>query len=168
MKILQPKEDYKYNIKYQSKEFTLNKTHNTDAGFDIKAYVSSDVVINPGERKLIDTGITITIQLPVELEAQIRPRSGLAIKHGITVLNSPGTIDPGYTGEIKIILINHGIEKFTVRKGDAIAQLVFSKVLDIQMILSTETNIRKTERGKKGFGSSDKKIKTTDDSNSSQ
>lgn len=91
----------KYDIEYSSTEYELKKAHTTDSGYDIKANVSSEVLLNPGEIKAIDTGIRF--KLPKGIEAQIRPRSGLALNYGITVLNSPGTIDQGYRGEMKVI-----------------------------------------------------------------
>jgi dUTP pyrophosphatase len=96
------------------------------AGMDIMAYLEAPVVFNPLERHLIPTGLFI--ELPPGFEAQIRPRSGLAIKHGITCLNSPGTIDADYRGEIKVILVNLSAEQFTVEHGDRIAQMIIQKV----------------------------------------
>src|SRR5512138_1474720 len=97
------------------------------AGADICAFLESPVTIAPGERKLITTGVYV--EIPEGYEIQVRPRSGLALKHGVTVLNSPGTIDSDYRGEIGIVLINHGTEPFTVASGDRIAQLVVSSVV---------------------------------------
>lgn len=142
------------NIKYNSPH-ELNKAHTDDSGYDIKASVSSPVQLKPGQHKAIDTGLFM--ELPKSLEAQVRPRSGLALKHGITVLNSPGTIDSGYRGEIKVILINHGKEVYTVRNGDKIAQLVFSQILDTAMIRTNTAEYEKTERDISGFGSTDDK-----------
>jgi dUTP pyrophosphatase len=111
------------------------------------------VRLNPLERKLIGTGIYI--ELPVGYEAQVRPRSGLAIRHGITVLNSPGTIDADYRGEIGVILINLSDTAFTVNDGDRIAQMIISKVEKAEMIETEEINL--TDRGAGGFGHSGKK-----------
>ena len=116
------------------------------AGMDIRSI--DDVTLNPGERSLVHTGLYIG--LPVGYEAQIRPRSGLAIKYGITVLNSPGTIDSDYTGEICVILINHGDETFLVNKGDRIAQMAISQYEKAEWDLVDE--LEETERGNGGFG----------------
>ncbi|SNX55465.1 dUTP pyrophosphatase [Thermoanaerobacterium sp. RBIITD] len=118
------------------------------AGMDLYAKVDDTVVIKPGEIKLIDTGIMI--QLPEGYEAQIRPRSGLALKYGITMLNSPGTIDSDYRGEIKLILINHGKENFKIERGLRIAQMVINKVEIPRIVEVSELN--DTERGTSGFG----------------
>ncbi|MZP28661.1 dUTP diphosphatase [Heliobacterium undosum] len=105
--------------------------------------------VEPGERVLVRTGIGI--QLPVGVEAQIRPRSGLALKEGITVLNSPGTIDADYAGELRVILINFGEEQFRILQGDRIAQMVFQPVL-FGVDYSDSVDLRKTKRGSGGFG----------------
>ncbi len=118
------------------------------AGFDLHAAVKEPVVLMPGERKLIPTGIAIA--MPGELEAQIRPRSGLALKHGITCLNSPGTIDADYRGEIKVLLINHGQESFTIERNERIAQMVFQAVPAVEFIQVDE--LSDTVRGAGGFG----------------
>ncbi|MGG3192990.1 dUTP diphosphatase [Priestia aryabhattai] len=124
------------------------KAHKTDAGFDLFSIESKE--IQAGETKLIKTGISI--QLPPNTEAQIRPRSGLALKHSITVLNSPGTIDEEYRGEIGVILINHGKEKFDVEKHMKIAQMVVKPVLSVD-IEEVEGSLSNTDRGAGGFGS---------------
>lgn len=121
--------------------------HKGDAGLDL--FSIEEVVINPGERKLIHTGIKIG--LPENTEAQIRPRSGLALKHGITVLNTPGTIDEGYRGEIGIILINLGEGSFKVEKKMKIAQMVIKPVL--HMDIEEVKQLSDSERGEGGFGS---------------
>lgn len=118
------------------------------AGMDIYADVDSDVVIKPGEVKLIPTGIAI--ELPDGYEAQIRPRSGLAFKYGITLLNAPGTIDSDYRGEIKIIMINLGKEDFVVKRGDRIAQMIVSKFEKVEW--EEVEKLGETERGEGGFG----------------
>jgi len=118
------------------------------SGFDLHAAVSEPVVLQPGERRLIPTGFALS--MPPELEAQIRPRSGLAFKHGITTLNSPGTIDADYRGEVKVLLINHGQEPFTIARNERIAQMVFQLVPAIQ--LSEVDELTETERGAGGFG----------------
>jgi len=118
------------------------------SGLDIRAFVENSLVLQPLERALIPTGLFI--ELPVGYEAQIRPRSGLAIKHGITCLNSPGTIDADYRGEIKVILINLGNEAVTINNGDRIAQMVIQKVERVELIQVEILN--STERGEGGFG----------------
>ena len=135
----------------------INKSNNPtptyetslSAGMDLRAYVEGPITLSPGERKLIKTGLHI--ELPEGYEAQVRPRSGLAFKKGITVLNSPGTIDADYRGDIGVILINHSNEEFAVNSGDRIAQLVISKFEKVDWETSDEIN--STSRGDSGFGS---------------
>ena len=117
------------------------------AGFDLHSI--ENVVLKPGERKLIGTGLAFEIEYGYEV--QIRPRSGLAFKHGITVLNSPGTIDSDYRGEIKVLLINHSDEEFEIKKGDRIAQAVVAPVIQAEIVEVEE--LSSTERGEGGFGS---------------
>ncbi len=118
------------------------------SGIDLFSAEEDIIEIKPGERKLISTGIKIA--LPLGFEAQVRPRSGLAYRYGITVLNTPGTIDSDYRGIIKIILIHHGKESFFIKRGDRIAQLVIQKVF--QPILVETNELDNTKRGKGGFG----------------
>jgi dUTP pyrophosphatase len=119
-----------------------------DAGMDL--YSSSDLIINPGERALVPTGLAIAI--PNGYVGLIHPRSGLAAKHGISVVNAPGTIDSGYRGEIKVILINHDLKTpFEVKKGERIAQIVFQKYEEV--ILEEVEYLPDTARGDAGFGS---------------
>lgn len=118
------------------------------AGMDLPAAVDEDVVLEPGARGLVSTGISIA--LPPGYEAQIRPRSGLAVKHGITLLNSPGTIDADYRGVIRLALINHGQSPFTVRRGDRLAQMVVAPVCRAE--LSVESELPPSGRGEGGFG----------------
>jgi len=119
------------------------------AGIDLLAAVTEETIIKPGEIKLIPTGIAIALK--EGFEAQVRPRSGLAAKHGITVLNSPGTIDADYRGEIKVILINHGKENFVIERGMRIAQMIISRYESISW---QEVNaLEETDRGYGGFGS---------------
>ena len=118
------------------------------SGMDIHAAVEDEVVLTPGETGLIPTGFTI--EIPAGYEAQIRPRSGLAIKHNIGVLNSPGTIDADYRGEVKIILTNFGHIPFTVRRGDRIAQMVICPV--VRIAWDEVRTVQKTDRGAGGFG----------------
>ena len=118
------------------------------AGMDIRAYVPAPITLQPLERSLIPTGLYI--QLPDDYEAQVRPRSGLAINHGITCLNTPGTIDADYRGEIKVILINLSNQPHTIQPGDRIAQMVIQRVEQIEWV---EVNtIEETVRGEAGFG----------------
>ena len=121
---------------------------NMACGMDIFAAVAEDEIIEPGQRKKIPTGIAIA--LPEGYEAQIRPRSGLAIKNGITLLNSPGTIDADYRGEIALILINHGNESFVVQRGMRLAQMVVQKVCQVDWVEADE--LSETLRGQGGFG----------------
>ena len=117
------------------------------AGMDLRA--AEDAILPPGGRALIATGFAIA--LPDGFEAQVRPRSGLAAKHGVTLLNAPGTIDADYRGEIKVILINHGEAAFAVKRGDRIAQMIVAPVT--RVVLKEETELSGTERGQGGFGS---------------
>lgn len=118
------------------------------AGMDLRADLKDDVVLKPMERKLIPTGLRI--ELPVGFEAQIRPRSGLALKHGITVLNTPGTIDADYRGEIGVILINLGDEEFTIKNGERICQMVIARHETAEIVEVEELGT--TDRGEGGFG----------------
>jgi dUTP pyrophosphatase len=123
------------------------------SGMDIRAFLPASLLIKPIERVLVPTGLFI--ELPGDHEVQIRPRSGLAIKQGITCLNTPGTIDADYRGEIKIILINLSSEDQVINSGDRIAQMVIQKVEKIEWINTVE--LEETERGAGGFGSTGKK-----------
>lgn len=118
------------------------------AGMDIFAAVSEEEIVLPGQRKKIPTGIAIS--LPEGYEAQIRPRSGLALKNGITLLNSPGTIDADYRGEIALIVINHGEEPFIIKRGMRLAQMVIQKVIQVEWKETEE--LENTQRGEGGFG----------------
>lgn len=118
------------------------------AGVDLSAAVSGDVVIGPGERVLVPTGFAI--ELPEGYEAQVRPRSGLALRHGITLPNAPGTIDADYRGEIKVILMNLGEAAFTVERGERIAQLVVAPVS--RVVWAEVSELGETQRGDGGFG----------------
>jgi len=123
------------------------------AGADIRAAVTDDVIIKPGAFALIKTGFAMA--LADGYEAQIRPRSGLAYKHGVTVLNSPGTIDADYRGEVGVILINHGSQPFVVTRGERIAQMVIAQF--VQASFSAVGTLSETVRGEGGFGSSGRK-----------
>lgn len=119
------------------------------AGMDLHAFVAESVTLKPLERKLIPTGLYL--ELPEDYEAQVRPRSGLAIKNGITVLNSPGTIDADYRGEVGVILVNLSAEDFTINNGDRIAQMIIARHEKAQWQLTDALN--ETSRGAGGFGS---------------
>ncbi|MBF0438848.1 MAG: dUTP diphosphatase [Magnetococcales bacterium] len=118
------------------------------AGMDVMAAISTEIILTPGQRALIPTGLTLAI--PLGWEIQIRPRSGLAFKHGVTVLNAPGTIDADYRGEVGILLINHGDQPFTIRRGERIAQMILAQVTHAQwhLVDTLETSVR----GAGGFG----------------
>ncbi len=139
------------NIKIinKSKNVTPNYSTKNSAGLDLRANTKEEIVLKPMSRILIKTGLFI--QLPEGSEAQIRPRSGLAYKHGITVLNSPGTIDADYRGEIGVLLINLSNEDYTIKNGDRIAQMVIAKYEHAEWL---EVNqLDESQRGKGGFGS---------------
>ena len=123
------------------------------AGMDLRAHLDQSITLKPMERKLIPTGLSM--ELPAGYEAQIRPRSGLALKNGITLLNAPGTIDADYRGDIGIILVNLSTDNFTVQPGDRIAQMVIAKYEQIQW--EQVEDLSETERGAGGFGSTGKK-----------
>lgn len=118
------------------------------SGADLRAYIETDVVLEPGATLLIPTGIHVAI--PEGYEIQVRPRSGLALKHGITVLNTPGTIDADYRGELGIILINHGKKSFTVSPGMRLAQIVLAPVVQAEFLIVE--SLEATTRGEGGFG----------------
>jgi len=119
------------------------------AGLDLRAAITDTLVLAPGERTLVPTGLAM--QLPEGFEGQVRPRSGLAVRHGVTVLNAPGTVDSDYRGEIKVPLINHGDEPFPITRGDRIAQLVIAPVTHAE--LTEVAALDPTGRGAGGFGS---------------
>ena len=121
------------------------------AGMDLRAAIDEgdDIVLSPGERAMVPTGLAIA--LPVGFEAQVRPRSGLAAKQGVTVLNSPGTVDADYRGEVKVILINHGAEPVTITRGMRIAQMLFAPVT--RGVFAVVDALDETARGSGGFGS---------------
>jgi dUTP pyrophosphatase len=134
----------------------INKSNNSlpgyetinSSGLDLKAFIDKDIVLKPLERTMVPTGLFISI--PQGYEAQVRPRSGLAAKHGLTVLNTPGTIDSDYRGEIKVILVNLSNDEFIIKSGERICQLVFAKVeqIDWQQVEILD----ETQRGEGGFG----------------
>ena len=133
----------------QSKHSLTQYETEASAGVDIRANISETITLNPLQRTIVKTGLFI--ELPVGYEAQVRPRSGLAAKYGITVLNSPGTIDADYRGEIGVILINLSNEPFVIEDGERIAQLVFAKHEQAQWI--KVESLSETDRGAGGFGS---------------
>ncbi|MBR4684844.1 MAG: dUTP diphosphatase [Spirochaetia bacterium] len=135
--------------KAENKDFLPVYSSAEAAGADLKACIQEDIILKPGQRYLVPTGLSI--QLPAGYEAQIRPRSGLAIKHGISLVNTPGTIDSDYRGEVKIIMINLGSEDFVIRRGDRIAQMVIAPVTHGMFALSDTLDV--TDRGAGGFGS---------------
>ena len=135
--------------KAEDKEFLPVYSSAEAAGADLKACIQDDIVLTPGQRYLVPTGLSI--QLPEGYEAQIRPRSGLAIKYGISLVNAPGTIDSDYRGEVKIIMINLGSEDFVIHRGDRIAQMVIAPVIHGMFALSN--SLDSTDRGAGGFGS---------------
>lgn len=143
----------KINIINQSKHALPAYETVASAGMDLRANLSEGLLLKSGERLLVPTGLFIA--LPEGYEAQIRPRSGLALKHGITVLNSPGTIDADYRGEVKVLLINHGAEDFEIKDGERIAQMVIAAHARIEW--NSVTELEETERGAGGFGSTGKK-----------
>jgi len=121
---------------------------NGAAGMDLYAHLTQDLVLEAGNQLLVPTGIAM--ELPMGYEAQIRPRSGLALKHGISIVNSPGTIDSDYRGEIKVVLINHGKTAITIHNGDRIAQMVIAQYE--QITWQNVTELSETERGAGGYG----------------
>lgn len=140
----------KIQLKIKLEEGAVMPQYQTEhaAGFDVNAFVKEPITINPGERMLIPTGLKMAI--PPGYEAQVRPRSGLAIKQGISIVNTPGTVDADYRGEIGIILINHGQEDFIVNPKDRIAQVIINKVEHPEIIEVDELD--ETGRGEGGFG----------------
>lgn len=139
----------KVNIVNQSKHSVPQYETISSAGMDVRANIDAPIVLKPFERALVKTGLFL--ELPQGIECQVRPRSGLAFKNGITVLNAPGTIDADYRGEVGVILINLSNEEFTIQDGERIAQLVFAKHEQVEFI-EVQT-LSETERGAGGFGS---------------
>lgn len=155
---LNPIDDLRFPVKFVNESNNPNPEYATDgaSGFDLRANLAESVVLKPLQRELIPTGLFFELHSDDlgALEMQVRPRSGLAIKNGVTVLNTPGTVDSDYRGEVKIILINLGQEDFTVNHGDRIAQGIISIVAtkkEIQLINSKSID-NNTERGAGGFG----------------
>ena len=142
--------DVKIKLENGCENFCPKKAHPDDAGYDL--YSRIDAVLEPLSGMAIPVGFAM--ELPTGYEAQIRPRSGLAVKHHITVTNSPGTVDANFRGEVKAILYNLGKEPFTIKRGDRIAQMVICKLPEIDLVEATE--LSETNRGSGGFGSSGK------------
>ena len=142
----------KIQVHYSGKHALPQFETTQSAGMDLRANIEAPVVLQPGDRALIPTGIKIA--LPDGYEAQIRPRSGLAYKHGITVLNSPGTIDADYRGDVGVLLINHGREAFTVEDGMRVAQMVVAQYSQFEW--ESVEDLDETARGAGGFGSTGK------------
>ena len=137
-------------IRIQCTEYTPTKAHSADAGWDL--YSMETVFISPGEQETIFTGVFL--ELPEGYEAQIRSRSGLSIKHGIVVINSPGTVDAGYRGEVNVGLMNHSHDAYCVQKGDRIAQMIIQKLPPVELVVVDKIN--STPRGATGMGDSGK------------
>jgi dUTP pyrophosphatase len=142
----------KVNVIYSGKHALPQFETAQSAGMDLRANIDAPVVLQPGDRALIPTGIAMA--LPDGFEAQIRPRSGLAYKHGVTVLNSPGTIDADYRGDVGVLLINHGKEPFTVEDGMRVAQMVVAQYSQFEW--NEVEDLSSTDRGAGGFGSTGK------------
>lgn len=140
----------KFSMKPGCEDLMPKKAHHDDAAFDLRSRVDIDLI--PGRSLLVPTGFFI--ELPVGFEAQIRPRSGLALKHDLTLTNSPGTIDAGYRGEVGIIMYNHGKETFVIKRGERIAQMVISELPDVELLCVDE--LSESIRGAGGFGSTGK------------
>ena len=128
-------------------EFFPARQHDDDAAYDLRA--RTDLELAPGRSTLVPTGVFI--ELPRGYEAQVRPRSGLALKHNLSLTNSPGTIDAGYRGEIGVIMFNSNPDPFPIRRGDRIAQMVIAKLADVELVIADE--LSESERGAGGFGS---------------
>ena len=142
----------KINVIYSGKHALPQFETLQSAGMDLRANIDAPITLSPGDRALIPTGIAMA--LPSGFEAQIRPRSGLAYKHGVTVLNSPGTIDADYRGDVGVLLINHGKEDFVIEDGMRVAQMVVAAYT--QFTWNSVDNLDTTERGAGGFGSTGK------------
>lgn len=137
----------KFRMSPGAEDLAPRKAHHDDAAYDIRA--NADLVIQPGDVQLVPTGLFL--ELPEAFEAQVRPRSGLALKHGITLLNSPGTIDAGYRGEVGIITFNAGREPFAIARGDRVAQMVVQHLPAVELV-AVEA-LEDSKRGAGGFGS---------------
>ena len=129
--------------------YNLQRATSGSAGFDLVAAIEQEIIIKPSETRLIPAGFSL--EMPNNFEAQVRPRSGIALKNSVTVLNSPGTIDSDYRGEVGVILINHSIDNFSILRGMRIAQIIFLKLPEIEIVESQK--LSKTKRNDGGFGS---------------
>ena len=148
------KEEVRVKVRYvnNSDNEDLSYKYQDDSGMDLRANLVKSMVVNPNETKLVPTGLHF--ELPESMEIQVRPRSGLAINHSVTVLNTPGTVDRGYNGEIKVILINLGKKEFRINHGDRIAQAVISPVISGRWARLIKVNsLNDSDRGDGGFGS---------------
>ena len=153
MDIIKTIERMKVKVYSTSKHPLPQYATKQSAGLDLRANIDAPITINPRERVLVPTGLHI--QLPEGFEARIQPRSGLALKKGITCLNSPGCVDADYRGDVGVILINHGTEPFTVNDGERIAQMIISKYEQAEWEpVSSIEDLEITERGEQGFGHS--------------
>lgn len=143
-------ETVKYTMMEGCEDLVPQRQHETDAAFDLRS--REDIQVEPGKFQLVGTGFRM--ELPFGYEAQVRPRSGLAAKFGISIVNTPGTVDAGYRGEVKVILINHGEAPFPIKRGDRIAQMVIQKLPEINLVKVDE--LSDSDRGAAGFGSTGK------------
>lgn len=142
--------EVKFTMAEGCQQLAPAKAHADDAGYDLRS--REELVLAPGERALVKTGLFL--QLPTGFEAQVRPRSGWALKHGITVVNAPGTVDAGYRGEVGVILLNTDSKPFPIVRGDRIAQMVIQRLPEIELVEVTE--LEESHRGAGGFGSTGK------------
>ena len=143
-----------YSVKFINKSNNQDPAYATEgsAGFDFRANLTEKIKLKPGDITMVPTGLYF--ELPPNTELQVRPRSGLAAKHGVTVLNTPGTVDSDYRGEVKVILINHGKDTFVIENGERIAQGVIANVIGKKLVNFTKTEtLNNTERNEGGFGS---------------
>ncbi|MFA6716762.1 MAG: dUTP diphosphatase [Victivallales bacterium] len=147
---MKTKVSVRFSMEPGCEDLIPKKAHHDDAAFDLRSRVDIDLI--PGRSLLVPTGLFI--ELPIGFEAQIRPRSGLALKHDLTLTNSPGTIDAGYRGEVGIIMYNHGRETFAIKRGERIAQMVICELPDVEMVCSDK--LSESARGAGGFGSTGK------------
>ena len=137
----------RFRMNQGDEELAPRKAHHDDAAYDLRSRV--EMTLPSGQVKLVPTGLFL--ELPIGFEAQVRPRSGLALKSGISILNSPGTIDAGYRGEVGVILFNTGAQEFAIKRGDRIAQMVIQQLPDVELV-AVET-LQDSRRGAGGFGS---------------
>jgi len=148
-------DSFKIKFKFSNKSSNPDPEYATNgsSGFDLRASLDTNITIKAGKKSIVPTGLYF--EIPENFEIQVRPRSGLAAKNGVTVLNSPGTIDADYRGEVKVILINHGEEDFVIQNGDRIAQAVIASVIakNVVSLIKVEEISSDTERGAGGFGS---------------